>query len=66
MTPEALMLSYLDDLDSKVEAMQRLMAEPQTKGEWSRISPMFERPIYRRRTNEVQVVDVEPELPPTV
>lgn len=53
MTPEALMLSYLDDLDSKVEAMQRLMADPQIRGEWSRISPMFDRPVYRRRTIEV-------------
>ncbi len=51
-TPEALMLSYLDDLDSKVEAMFRLIAEPQINGDWTRISPMFERPIYRRRTNE--------------
>jgi 3'-5' exoribonuclease len=51
-TPEALMLAYLDDLDSKVEAMQRLIAEPHTMGDWTRISPMFERPIYRRRTNE--------------
>ncbi len=49
-TPEALMLAYLDDLDSKVEAMQRLIAEPHTEGDWTRISPMFERPIYRRRT----------------
>jgi 3'-5' exoribonuclease len=52
LTPEALMLAYLDDLDSKVEAMQRLMAEPQVEGDWTRISPMFERPIYRRRTIE--------------
>jgi 3'-5' exoribonuclease len=50
VTPEALMLAYLDDLDSKIEAMQRLIAEPHTVGDWSRISPMFERPIYRRRT----------------
>jgi len=49
LTPEALMLSYLDDLDSKVEAMQRLMAEPQTVGDWTRLTPMFERAIYRRR-----------------
>lgn len=48
-TPEALMLAYLDDLDSKIEAMQRLMTEPHATGAWSRISPMFERPIYRRR-----------------
>jgi 3'-5' exoribonuclease len=52
LTPEALMLSYLDDLDSKVEAMQRLMAEPQTVGDWTRITPMFERPIYRRRPTD--------------
>jgi 3'-5' exoribonuclease len=52
VTPEALMLAYLDDLDSKVEAMQRLIAEPQTQGDWTRITPMFERPIYRRRTIE--------------
>lgn len=52
VTPEALMLAYLDDLDSKIEAMQRLIAEPHAAGDWSRISPMFERPIYRRRTIE--------------
>ena len=49
-TPEALLLAYLDDLDSKVEAMQRLINEPHANGEWTRISPMFERPIYRHRT----------------
>ncbi len=52
-TPESLMLAYLDDLDSKVEAMLRLIAEPQIEGDWTRISAMFERPIYRRRTIEV-------------
>ena len=57
MTPEALVVAYLDDLDSKVEAMQRLIAEPHNEGDWSRISPMFERPIYRRRAN------VAPQLP---
>lgn len=51
-TPEALMLAYLDDLDSKVEAMQRLIAEPNNNGDWTRITPMFERPIYRNRTIE--------------
>jgi 3'-5' exoribonuclease len=56
VTPEALMLAYLDDLDSKVEAMQRLIAEPHIAGDWSRISPMFERPIYRRRTIEVETI----------
>jgi 3'-5' exoribonuclease len=52
LTPEALLLAMLDDLDSKVEAMQRLMADPHATGDWTRITPMFERPIYRRRTIE--------------
>jgi 3'-5' exoribonuclease len=57
-TPEAFLLSYLDDLDSKVEAMQRLIAEPNNTGDWTRITPMFERPIYRRRT----MPSAEPEI----
>ena len=36
MTPEALVVAYLDDLDSKVEAMQRLIAEPHNEGDWAR------------------------------
>ena len=36
MTPEALMLAYLDDLHSKGEAMQRLIADPQPSGDWTR------------------------------
>jgi 3'-5' exoribonuclease len=52
VTPEALMLAYLDDLDSKVEAMQRLIAEPHASGDWTRMTQMFDRAIYRRRTIE--------------
>jgi 3'-5' exoribonuclease len=59
-TPEALMLAYLDDLDSKVEAMQRLIAEPHTTGDWTRISPMFERPIYRVRTMDAPAANEPP------
>lgn len=68
-TPEALMLAYLDDLDSKVEAMQRLIAEPNGNGDWTRITPMFERPIYRNRTLETadekasgQMVETPPDI----
>ncbi|HEY7184203.1 MAG TPA: HD domain-containing protein [Blastocatellia bacterium] len=57
-TPEALMLAYLDDLDSKVEAMMRLIAEPQIEGDWTRITSMFERPVYRRRTIEASAAAV--------
>ncbi len=63
MTPEALMLAYLDDLDSKVEAMQRLIADPHATGEWTRISPMFERPVYRCRTIEESPVNSKKDLP---
>jgi 3'-5' exoribonuclease len=59
VTPEALMLAYLDDLDSKVEAMQRLINEPHATGDWTRVTPMFERPIYRRRTIESPAAAVE-------
>ena len=62
-TPEALMLAYLDDLDSKIEAMQRLMGEPHTTGDWTRISPMFDRPIYRRRPNQLDISSQEPVTP---
>src|SRR5262249_30753957 len=51
-TPEALMLAYLDDLDSKLGAMMRWIAEPQVEAPGPPISPMFERPFYRRRTIE--------------
>lgn len=60
VTPEALMLAYLDDLDSKVEAMQRLIAEPHAQGDWTRISPMFDRPIYRNRTIAREPANGEP------
>jgi 3'-5' exoribonuclease len=68
-TPEALLLAMLDDLDSKVEAMQRLMTDPLASGDWTRISPMFERPIYRRRTIELANGSTppaasQPEAPP--
>jgi 3'-5' exoribonuclease len=60
-TPEALLLSYLDDLDSKVEAMQRLIAEPHATGDWTRMTPMFERSIYRVRPDSTL-----PPAPPSV
>lgn len=65
-TPEALMLAYLDDLDSKIEAMQRLINEPHATGDWSRISPMFERPIYRVRTTGRHNGDCHTDPAPTV
>ena len=65
-TPEALILAYLDDLDSKVEAMQRLISEPHASGDWTRISPILDRSIYRVRTIDSPVnEEVKHEMPAT-
>lgn len=56
MFPEALLLHYLDDLDSKLQGMQtRLDRESSTVGEWTAYIPSLERPLlkldeFRRRT----------------
>ena len=50
MTLEALVLHYLDDLDSKIETMTALSSE-ETVGnsDWSGYNQMLERYVYRRR-----------------
>lgn len=46
MFPEALALSYIDDLDSKLESMRAsLAAETGLGQEWTRYNPSMERPI---------------------
>ncbi|MBI1356792.1 MAG: HD domain-containing protein [Acidobacteria bacterium] len=46
MFPEALALSYIDDLDSKLESMRAsLDAELGVEPEWTRYNPSLERPI---------------------
>jgi hypothetical protein len=42
--------------------MQRLIAEPHQQSDWTRISPMFERPIYRHRTISDGAVAPPPDL----
>jgi 3'-5' exoribonuclease len=44
--PEAVMLHYLDDLDSKMGAMRATLAEP-GEGEWSSKNPSLGRPLLR-------------------
>lgn len=47
--PEALLLHYLDDLDSKMECMRTLAeADPQTEGCFTRYSPSMERVALRK------------------
>lgn len=48
MFPEALMLHYLDDLDSKMESMRAHFArEPES--EWTTYNPSLERPLLNTR-----------------
>jgi 3'-5' exoribonuclease len=48
MFPEALMLHYLDDLDSKLEAMRNQFSrEPDS--EWTSYNPSLERPVLNTR-----------------
>lgn len=49
MFPEALLLHYLDDLDSKMEAMRALSEQdPQAEGLFTRYSPSLERVVLRK------------------
>ena len=48
MFPEALILHCLDNLDSKVEAMQMILrADPNVEGSWTSYNTMFGRPIFK-------------------
>jgi 3'-5' exoribonuclease len=50
MFPEALMLHYLDDLDSKMESMRALFArEAETENSWTNYSPSLGRPLLNSR-----------------
>lgn len=48
MFPEALMLHYLDDLDSKMESM-RAHFEREPENEWTGYNPSLERPLLNTR-----------------
>jgi 3'-5' exoribonuclease len=48
MFPEALMLHYLDDLDSKIESM-RAQFQREPDSEWTGYNPSLERPLLNSR-----------------
>ena len=48
MFPEALMLHYLDDLDSKIESM-RAQFQREPDAEWTSYNPSLERPLLNSR-----------------
>ena len=48
MTPEALVLHHLDNLDAKVEASSReIETDPMSKSHWTGFSRMFKRELYK-------------------
>ena len=50
MFPEALMLHYLDDLDSKMESMRaHLEREGELGGEWTGYNPSLERSLLNKK-----------------
>ncbi|HLK34786.1 MAG TPA: HD domain-containing protein, partial [Terriglobales bacterium] len=62
MFPEALMLHYLDDLDSKMESMRaHLEREAAMEGAWTGYNPSLGRPLLKRD----KFVDKAPQPPST-
>jgi 3'-5' exoribonuclease len=49
MFPEALMLHYLDDLDSKMESMRSHLARDPNEGEWTGYNPSLSRTLLKAR-----------------
>src|SRR3977135_2475503 len=61
MFPEALMLHYLDDLDSKMEAMRaQFQREAELEGPWTSYNPSMGRPLL----NSAKLLRHEPEAVP--
>ncbi len=50
MFPEALALSYIDDLDSKLESMRAGLSEMIPEATWSRFNPALERMVLRKES----------------
>ena len=65
MFPEALMLHYLDDLDSKMEAMRAHLEREGELGEWTSYNPSLARPLLnKKKFLEKQVEEpAEPQAP---
>ncbi len=49
MFPEALMLHYLDDLDSKMESMRAHLEREGDVGEWTGYNPSLARPLLNKK-----------------
>jgi 3'-5' exoribonuclease len=68
MFREALMLHYLDDLDSKMAAVHAALASDKGEGNWTAFSGALERRFLRvdlfRRAEESVVKDAPSQPPP--
>lgn len=65
MFPEALMLSYIDDLDSKLESMRASIAADKTADQrWTRYNPSLERPLLDVEAFLKEEADEEPQPAP--
>jgi 3'-5' exoribonuclease len=49
-TLEALIVHFVDDLDSKVNTLLEFMAEDPLPGEWTAVNRLFERPFLKPKT----------------
>jgi len=67
MFREALMLHYLDDLDSKMGAVRAALASPTGEGNWTAYNAALERRFLRvelfRRAEEAHAKNTPPEMP---
>lgn len=64
MFPEALMLHYLDDLDSKMESMRaHLEREASVTDDWTSYNPSLQRPLLKVRRFLDATPDAKPEEP---
>jgi 3'-5' exoribonuclease len=61
-TPEAFVLSALDDLDAKLEALQRLISGDKSSANWTQYSKQLERYIFKGFADAAPQ-DAEPEKP---
>ncbi len=56
-TVEAIMLSYLDDMDSKIQSVQSLIKKDNSNSNWTGYHRLYERCIYKGNSTGIQQVE---------
>jgi len=54
MTLEAIMVHYLDDMDSKLQGVLDLAERENSDGEWTGYNRLFGRPMYKKTLDDMQ------------